>query len=386
MKTGMVTLLSVTLAAVCAARGESVREVLGKCAGSEEIPGAVSAVVPAGGGEAAFVCEGYADIGKKSGLTPDSLFWIASNGKGLAAALALTFVDQGTIRLEDPVEKYLPEWREIRVLDAAAPGGRRAPASKPTVRPLLSHTSGLAFFPQMPIDQFSMRELSRMAVERSLQSDPGTRYAYSNWGIDVAMAVCEVVGEKPWEELLKERILTPLGMRDTTCFPDEGQLARLASAYVLKEGEKPVKTNVDQLQYPYTKAGRKAEAGGGLFSTPRDMIAFFAMIARQGMGPGGRRVLSEETIRLWSHRQTGLAATYSFGMDVGDETGRLSHGGAYQTFGEANCMTGAARLYFVQISGGNALSRARSDAWHRVTAPFTAPKVEGQKSAAERMK
>lgn len=342
-----------------------------------ELPGYVGAVAGRDG-KVEFDVQGAANLATQRPMTPDTLFWAASNTKGIAAALALTLVDEGKIVLDDPVEKYLPEFANFKVEDKTAPGGVRPPKTKPTVRQVLSHMSGLNFFPSMPIDRWTVRELAKMATETPQPNDPGTTYKYSNWGIDVAMAIVEVVSGCPWNELLQERILDPLGMKDTTFFPTEEQLTRLATAYRFKEGETPKAITIDQFQYPYTLKTRTAEAGGGLFTTPRDFLRFLQMLAANGVAPNGTRILSEKAMDEWTRKQTpaGIKNNYSFGMNVNPKGKSLSHGGAYKTFGEANLETGVARLYFVQIAGGSKASQARAKAW--LQSHGTAVQVEGQ--------
>ena len=302
----------------------------GLVGGPGQVPGAVSAVCDANG-RVTVECAGLADVAARRPMRPDTMFWIASNTKGVAAATLLTLVDEGRVALDDPAAKYIAGF----------------PADM-TVRHLLSHTSGLPFFPGMPIDAKSVQLLAQMAIRAKTDGKPGEKYGYSNWGIDCAMAIVEVVTGEPFEKVMKDRILDPLGMTDTTFFPNDEQVARLASYY---DFEKLML--IDQLQYPYTLRGRYAEAGGGLFSTAGDMVRFFRMIAAKGVGPDGRRILSEKSIAEWSRKQTGahIKNSYSFGMDVDEAKGILSHGGAAGTYGEANVKDGTARVLFIQFRG-----------------------------------
>ncbi len=362
----MLAFLAAASAALCAAA--TIEEAFAPFDKATDIPGAVSAEVSFPG-EPHFACTGYADIAAKRSMTPDTEFWVASNTKGMAAALFLTFVDEGKISLSDTVEKYIPEFAKIRVADKSAPGGSRPPKTKPTIRQLLSHTSGLAFFPKMPIDQWPMRLLASIAAETPMPNDPGTKYCYSNWGIDVAMAVLEVVSGKTWDILLQERILDPLGMKDTTFFPSDEQMSRLALPYILKANAPATPSVVDQFQYPYSLHTRYPEAGGGLFSTPKDMIKFFGMIAARGKGPDGKRILSEAAIDEWLKKQTpdDIKNSYSFGMNTNGSV--LWHGGAYGTGGESNVANGKARLFFVQLRGSNERTKALRAAWENATNP-----------------
>lgn len=305
--------------------------------GPGKVPGAVA--IGCAGGALEVRCFGIADVAVQRPMTADTVGWLASNTKAIACALVLSYVEEGKLALDEPVSRYLPEWRGSRV---------------PTLRQCMSHTSGLPFFPGMPIDRRPVQLLSRMGAAAEMASAPGEKYLYSNWGIDVAAACVEVVAGLPWEVLLKERILDPLDMRDATFHPSEEQCERMAKGYVLTDDNPAQETTVDQLQYPYSLHGRYPEAGGGLFGTPMDMVKFFAMVAGGGVGLNGRRILRAETVALWFEKQTPdrVAERYSFGAQVSEDGRMMSHGGAWSTWGCAYRESGIARVFFVQHAGG----------------------------------
>lgn len=315
----------------------------------DKVPGVVVASSNARKGEAEFYCEGFADIASGRKMTPDTLFWMASNTKAVAAALVLMFVDDGLLALDDPAEKFIPSWAKIKA------------AKRPTVRMLLSHQSGLSFFPAFEgepfkIDVRPVAALAEVAAERPLDHEPCTKYLYSNWGIDTAMAILERISGRKFEDLMAERIFRPLGMNDSYFFLGEKELARLATSYTISADKAPVAQTVDQCIYPYGREGRFAEAGGGLFSTPRDMDRFFRMIAANGVTPSGERLISEASMDEWFTPQAKIndVSTYSFGMEVSADRSCLAHGGAYWTHGRANRVTGDAVSLFVSIVGENA--------------------------------
>jgi CubicO group peptidase (beta-lactamase class C family) len=201
-----------------------------------------------------------------------------------------------------------------------------------TVRMTLSHMSGLPFFPGMPIDKRSIAELAHLAATTPLAADPGERYAYSNWGIDVAMAVVEKVAGRSFAAVMKERILDPLGMKDATFVPSEEQMTRLAKSYRLSDNLKPREIKIAQFRYPYTDPTREPEGGGGLFGTADDLCRFFRMLAAGGTAPDGRRILSEQAVREMTRRQTPdrpKITSYGFGLNV--KPNFVGHGGAYGT-------------------------------------------------------
>ena len=305
--------------------------------GPGKVPGAV--IIDCVGGKLTTKCLGLADVAAKKPMTVDTVGWLASNTKAIACALVLSYVEEGRLALDAPVSRYLPEWKGAKV---------------PTLRQCMSHTSGLKFFPGMPIDRRPVRELARLGAQDGQVSAPGEKYQYSNWGIDVAVACVEVVAGAPWEALLKKRILDPLDMHDATFFPSEEQYARLAKGYVLTDDKPAKETVVDQFQYPYSLPSRYPEAGGGLFGSPMDMIKFFAMVANGGVGLTGKRVLKEKTVALWFRKQTpdGVGERYSFGAKVSEGGRMMSHGGAWSTWGCAFRASGAARVFFVQYAGG----------------------------------
>ena len=283
---------------------------------------------------------GYADVAAKKPFGYDTVGWIASNTKGIAAATVLSFVEEGRIDLDASVAKYLPEFD--------TPDHRAI-----TVRHLLSHTSGLPFFHDglWPIDNKPMGILAKMAAKYPLKYKPGEKFQYSNWGIDVAAAVVEAVTGEPWEKALQKRILDPLEMKDTTFWPNADQLSRLAKGYRYKDGEEPREILCEQLTYPLDSHARFAEAGGGLFSTANDLQKFFVMVANRGLGANGVRVLKEATMREWYKKQTGpkVKESYSFGMWVDEARHTISHEGAWRTVGEANWLDGTSRVLMEQV-------------------------------------
>ena len=338
----------------------------------EDLPGAVSMVWT--GKEVLADVSGYADLATKRPVSTNDLFWIASNTKAIACALMLREIDKGLVKLDAPVADYLPEWKDIRIK------GGKAPKHAPTVREVMGHTAGLAFFPKMPITQFSVQELAHMAVTNGLDHDVG-EYLYSNWGIDVAMAVVERVTGKPWEQSLQDEVLDPLGMKDTTFFPTvKDYETRMAKSYRFDPYCPkwiPGEMYVDQLVFPYDKPGTHAEAGGGLFATASDLLAFFRMVASRGKLPDGRQFISERLMEEWY----GLTdfykgKKYTFGMDARAERGFVRHGGAYNTDGAANWKRGTARVFMTQISMWTARSVARRRQWEDYAAQWLDVKAD----------
>ena len=369
MKKHCLSLMCLTAASVALA--SPIGDAMKSWRNAEDLPGLLSAVHD--GKDTHVDLFGYAELKDRRRMAKDNLFWIASNGKAVACALVLTYVQEGRIGLDDPVEKYLPEWRDIKVRrDGKEPEELQ---SKPTVRQLMGHRSGLRFFPEMPISQFPMRLLAHKALAYGLCAQPGEKFEYSNWGIDTAVAICEVVDGQSWDVLLKRRVLDPLGMKDTMFFPDRENLKRLAVCYHNEKNDAPRPLPVTQLREPYDKPPVFAEAGGGLFSTAGDMMRFYRMLANRGVAIDGKRFLSEQLMDEWYgvsefYKTHPEMANYTFGTSTEPAKGIIGHGGAYQTTAFANWKRGAVRLYFVQQSGGNERVTRRLEDWNRVTAPY----------------
>ena len=356
-----VLIYSICTVAVCGmAIASPIGEAIGKHLDGGDLPGAVSVVVDARG-RMTVDCRGYADLATKTPMRPDTIFWLASNTKAIAAATLMTLVDEGKVKLDDPVSKYLPAFANVTV---ETKGGARPPARPMTVRMTLSHMSGLSFFPGMPIDKRPISELARLATVTPLAADPGARYAYSNWGIDVAMAVVEKVTGRSFAAVMKERILVPLGMKDAVFVPSDEQVARLAKSYHLDDAKPPEEMKIGQFRYPYTDPTREPEGGGGLFGTADDLCRFFRMLAAGGTAPDGRRILSERAVLEMTRRQTPdrpKIASYGFGLKVKPDS--VGHGGAYGTYAAFDPKTKAVRVLCISMHGKNARRSAFWSAW-----------------------
>ena len=356
-----VLIYAICAAASCGATFASpIGEAIGKHLDDGDLPGAVSVVVDAQG-QMTVDCRGYADLAAKTPMRPDTIFWLASNTKAIAAATLMTLVDEGKVKLDDPVSKYLPAFANVTV---KTKDGARQPVRPMTVRMTLSHMSGLPFFPGMPIDKRPISELARLATVTPLAADPGERYAYSNWGIDVAMAVVEKVTGRSFAAVMKERIIVPLGMKDAVFNPSDEQVARLAKSYHLDDAKPPEEIKIGQFRYPYTDPTREPEGGGGLFGTADDLCRFFRMLAAGGTTPDGRRILSEQAVREMTRRQTPdrlKIASYGFGLSVKPDS--VGHGGAYGTYAAFDPKTKAVRVLCISMQGKNARRSAFWPEW-----------------------
>src|SRR5262245_22162734 len=153
-------------------------------------------------------------------MKTDNVFWIASMSKPITAVGLMMLVDEGKVKLDDPVEKYLPEFKDQWL--AAEQDKDHVLLKKPkhpiTVRNILSHTSGMPFKSAMEeptLDGLALRDAVRSYVLTPLQTEPDTKYQYSNAGINTAGRIIEVVGGMPYEDFMQKRLFDPLGMKDT---------------------------------------------------------------------------------------------------------------------------------------------------------------------------
>jgi CubicO group peptidase (beta-lactamase class C family) len=322
----------------------------------EELAGAVMLVASR---EKVLAVEaaGWADVESKRPMRTDSIFWIASQSKPVTAAALMVLVDEGMVQLDDPVEKYLPEFKGQMFVAEKDDEHRllRKPRHAITVRNVLSHTSGLPFksgIEEPRLDLWPLSVRVRSYAMTPLDFEPDTKYQYSNAGINTAARIIEVATGTPFETFLNERFFHPLGMSDTTFWPSEEQAERIARSY--KPG--PEKTGleaieIDQLTYPLTdRAQRFPMPAGGLFSTAADIARFYRMLLRGGE-LDGRRYLSESAVKELTRRQTPLDFKESYGLGFGIGNTTFGHGGAYSTNTTADAERNLILVWLVQHAG-----------------------------------
>jgi len=299
---------------------------------------------------------GYADLEHNKPMPPDALFWIASQSKPMTATALMMLVDEGTVNVAEPVEKYLPEFKGLML--AVEHDGQhvllRKPAHPITVREILSHTSGLPFKSPMEeptLDQLRLRDTVRSYTVVPLEFEPGTRYQYSNAGLNTAGRIIEVVSGIPYEQFMEQRLFKPLSMKDTTFRPSRSQLKRLAKSYKPGPGNSGLEeTTVTQLQYPLNDRARQPMPAGGLFSTAQDVGRFCRMILNGGQ-LDGKRYLSQTAVEQMTQKQTGDAVKegYGFGWSANGKT--FGHGGAYATNMGIDAERGLITVWMVQHAG-----------------------------------
>jgi CubicO group peptidase (beta-lactamase class C family) len=301
---------------------------------------------------------GYEDVAAKKPMKADSLFWIASQSKPITAAALMMLVDEGKVKLDDAVEKYLPEFHGqwLTVYQDTDSVLLKKPKHPVTVRNLLSHTSGMPFKSAMEeptLDLLTLRDAVRSYAMTPLQFEPGTKYQYSNAGINTAGRIIEVVSGMPYEEFLDKRLLQPLGMKDTTFWPSEEQLKRLAKSYRPSAAKDDlVEFPISQLKYPLSDRKRQPMPAGGLFSTADDVGRFCRMMLGGGEFEG-KRLLSDAAVKEMTSEQTGkVGAGYGLGFSVEKRPGgSFGHGGAHSTDMWVDRDRGLVLVFLVQHAG-----------------------------------
>jgi CubicO group peptidase (beta-lactamase class C family) len=322
-------------------------------AGPSQVAGAVL-VVGSSQGVAYHEAIGQQSIEAKQPLAKDSLFRIASMTKPITAMGIMILQDRGKLSVEDPVEKYLPEFKGQLLIDSRADGKvvLKAPQRPITIRDLLTHTSGLpGGFPAGLSDlyfkrNYNLAEATAMQSQRPLEFPPGSKWAYCNAGIDTLGRIIEVVSGQSYEVFLQERIFKQLGMKDTTPYPSEEQLKRLAGLYEFKEGKL---NDVGYQLIGPVKGARHPIPAGGLFSTAGDLARLYQMMLAGPSSGGnrGRQIISPEAIKQMTSLQTGeLQCGFTPGMGFGFgwavtkepqgvhammSKGTYGHGGAFGT-------------------------------------------------------
>ncbi|MFO0877711.1 MAG: serine hydrolase domain-containing protein [Gemmataceae bacterium] len=296
---------------------------------------------------------GFADVGGKRPMKPDALFWIASQSKPITAAALMILVDEGKVKLDDPVTKYLPEFKQQKIAVKTATGTKlEQPKQVMTVRHLLSHTSGMPFASakeKPTLDGLTLKDAVQSYADTPLVTEPGTKFQYANTGINTAGRIIEVVSGMPYEEFLTKHLFEPLGMKDTTFWPNKEQLARLAKVYRPAKGSGDLEeTKIAQLRYPLDDRTRQPMPGGGLFSTADDVAAFCRMVLNGGK-VGEKRILSEAAVKEMTTKQTGkLPENYGLGWSAGPAFG---HGGALATNMTIDPKSGLITIFLVQHAG-----------------------------------
>jgi CubicO group peptidase (beta-lactamase class C family) len=307
----------------------------------KRIAGAVT-LVARRGHIAWLKAQGMQDREASKPMTTEAIFRICSMSKAITSLAVMMLYEEGNFQLDDPVSKYIPEFRNPKVLVKPASGpSYTIPATREiTIRNLLTHTSGMTYpwnddLGQMYKDAKVADGLSQYdgtigdSVQRlaglPLLFNPGDRFEYS-LGVDVLGYLVEVISHQTFNDFLRTRVFEPLGMKDTYFYIPEDKQNRLAAAYTWYPGkglarfpdtpivEGPFSYSAD---YPVHGPKKLYSGGAGLCSTAED-YARFCQLMLDGGKAGNTRLVSRKTVELMTHDQLGkIGGDQAFGLGFG---------------------------------------------------------------------
>ena len=344
------------------------KEVLQPYVESGQLPGAISVFYNDGVQETC--CIGYADMEAGRRITLDSPFMQCSQTKGFCGVTIAKLVEEGKISLDDPVSKYLHEFKELWVLGEEKDGVKTLHKAKNvlTIRMVMNHTGGFPFEISAKRGDVRgggwsggapIRQVASIAAASPLLFEPGTAIRYSNTGIDIGAAIVQEVTGMKWEDYLKQEVLDPLGMKDTWFWPTDRHIKNKIELYTYKDNA-PAQWCEEKAnqQRPYNDSHVFASAGAGLWTTANDQLKFYKMLMNLGVGDNGVRILKEETVKellACSTRPEDMEG-YSLGLKApvkDDEDSWFGHGGAWGTSCSVNWHKKQLKLWVVQRAGGD---------------------------------
>ena len=317
--------------------------------------GAVT-VVARHGKVAQFKAYGMQDIESGTPMSTDSIFRFYSMTKPITSVAVMMLFEEGRFLLNDPVSKYLPEFKglEVSVEEVDEATGEKVSTTVPanrevSVRDLLRHTSGLTygFWGKSAVDKMylnrgvlskdkTIQETVAKLGTIPLKHQPGTVWEYSV-STDVLGRFVEVVSGRPFDKFLEDRIFKPLGMKDTGFFVATEKAPRLTTVYTPNEDNTAIQPQDPDRARDYTEPPTYFSGGGGLVSTAADYLQFAQMLLNGGELEG-TRILGPETIELMTRDHLGEipiwgdVGSYGFGLgfmvypDRGDSGSILSPG------------------------------------------------------------
>ena len=298
-----------------AKRLERIGEMIQRAVDAKQITGAVT-VVARRGHVAHFEAHGLMDLGANAPMQKDTIFPIASMTKPVTGVAIMMLVEEGKVRLSDPVSRFIPEFRDTKVAmprtDAGGGDGAiyTVPADREvTVHDLITHTSGLVSggVGSAAAGRIAPRRLTDTVADWTaalgaapLDFQPGTRWAYSGLaGIDTLGRIVEVASGLTFDEFLRQRIFEPLGMKDTAFNVPDDRKSRVVTLY----GRTP--DGLERRPVPEWVATTTMHGGGGgLWSTAGDYLQFAQMLVNRGE-LNGTRLLGPRTVDLMGSNHVG---------------------------------------------------------------------------------
>jgi CubicO group peptidase (beta-lactamase class C family) len=348
----------------------------------QTVAGAVT-LVAHGSDIVEFDATGMADVEAGHAMQKDTIFQIMSMTKPVTAIGIMMLAEEGKLALRDPVEDYLPEFKDLRVRTTLGPDAVRArvPNHAITIRDLLTHTAGIQDYPGPPtIPDYAqtmsvpLDEVVRQLAKQPLLFQPGTQWSYSSPGIEILGRIIEVCSGEKYVDFITKHILQPLGMKDSFFFPPPDKISRVAMVYAQKDG-KLVRSPASILggdPAKYRQGAVFPAPGWGLYSTAEDLLHLYRMMLNNGVYEG-HRYLSPFSVHVMTEPQTtgiqpvgwmrgsdyGLAweiVTDPLGELAGHTIGSYGHGGAFGTQGWIDPNNDLISILLIQRSDEGAAS------------------------------
>jgi CubicO group peptidase (beta-lactamase class C family) len=282
---------------------------------------------------------GLGDRERGRPVTSDTIWRAYSMTKPLTGVALMTLYERGLFHLDDPVARFVPAWSDIRVAEDGPDGMRLvAPRRPPTVRHLLTHTSGLGYTDdngdistddlraprrRWPGGRFpSLAVMAQRLAEAPLAFHPGTRWRYS-FATDVCARLVEVLSGRSFDEYLRTEVLDPLGMVDTGFWVPDADVDRFAANYTRDAARRLVLLE-DPYESDYRTPPPFLSGGGGLVTTLPDYLRFARMLLGAG-ALGSTRVLARPTVELMTRNH----------LPGGSDLAHLAMPGGYGEVGTA---------------------------------------------------
>ena len=325
-----------------------------------------------------FDAEGMADAEAGRAMKKDTIFQIMSMTKPFTGVAIMMLAEEGKLALRDPLERYLPEFHGLRVTATTGPDSARLgePARLVTIRDLMTHTAGI--FDSAPADirdynqqmNIPLADLMKTFSKQPLLFQPGSHWSYSSPGIDILGRVIEVCSGQKYEEFIEQRLLNPLGMKDSFFYPDSERFGRISMVYEGHDGRlSPSPATILGGAPAKHRQGAKYPAPAwGLHSTAEDLSQFYQMMLNGGAYKG-KRYLSKFSVELMTEVHTeelnpsgwmggsGYGLTWevvksAFGELDGHSRGTYGHGGAFGTQGWIDPKKNLITIMLIQRSNG----------------------------------
>lgn len=353
-----VSALSPVMLAATGGRTRPIQDAMQSLIDAGEIPGVVT-LVASRNGITHLLAQGHADAGKRIPMKKDALFAIASMSKPVTGSAVMMLQDEGKLSVNDPVSKYIPELGKLKMADGT-------PVTV-TLKHMMTHTSGMG---EATADETAaaktLQDLVGPFASKPVAFAPGSQWKYCQSGINSLCRVVEVVSGMPFADFLDKRLCGPLGMKSTTFYPTEKQLARFVRPSQ-QEGGKLVEVSTARFGKEYIlRRDRPSLGNGGLYSTAEDYSLFARMMLNQGEWKG-KRYLSAAAVKEMTSMHTGdLKAGFvpgsAWGLTVGivrepqgitavHSVGTYGHGGAFGTQAWLDPVKGVALILMIARVG-----------------------------------